>query len=174
MNLRGTLIGNGKSLLTWTAADVTNETQFVIQYSKDGTRFMDIATLSSGARRYEHDFGASTAYYRVIAVEKNYPQVFSNIVSVKNNNPAKGIQLAMIPNPVRSNASFELSTSDAGGRFEWQLINNNGQLLQKGSGQLPDAGRIYQPVNAAILPGGRYILHLVINGKVYSSSFIKQ
>ncbi len=172
--LNGSLNGNGKSILNWTAVDVTNETKFRLQYGTDGSRFTDITNLSYNARRYEHAFGAATGYYRIIATEDNRPDVFSNIVSVKNNKPVKGVQLNVLPNPVQSNASFELSTSDGGGKFEWQLLNNNGQVLQKGSGSLPEAGRIFQPVNAAVLPTGRYTIRLGLNGKTFTAPFIKQ
>jgi trimeric autotransporter adhesin len=172
--LNGSLNGNGKAVLNWAASDVSNEAKFILQYGTDGSRFTDITTLSSGARRYEHGFGAAIGYYRIIATEENYPEVLSNIVSVKNNKPAKGTQLNVFPNPVQSSASFELSTSSGGGKFEWQLLGNNGQVIQRGTGTLPEAGRIFQPVNAAILPTGRYTIRIGLNGKSYTSPFIKQ
>lgn len=172
--LNGSLNGNGKSLLNWTAADVSNDTKFRLQYGTDGSRFTDVAKLSSGARRYEHAFGAAIGYYRILATEENQPDVISNIVSVKNNKPANGVRLNIFPNPVQSNASFDLSTNDGGGNYEWQLLNDNGQVLQKGSGTLPEGGRIFQLVNAAILPTGRYTIRLGLNGKTNTAPFIKQ
>jgi hypothetical protein len=174
VRLQASLAGNGKSLLTWTAEDVTSETKFMVQYSPDGSRFTDVNELSYSARRMEHSFGAEMGYYRVIATEATRQPVFSNIVSVKNNRPVKGVQLNVLPNPVQANASFELTTNGNGGKFEWQLLNNNGQFIQRGTGTLPDAGRIYQPINAAVLPAGRYILRLSIGGKLYTSAIIKQ
>jgi trimeric autotransporter adhesin len=174
VRLQASLAGNGKSLLNWTAEDVTSETKFMVQYSHDGSRFTDVNELSSSARRFEHSFGAETGYYRVIATEATRQPVFSNIVSVKNNKPVKGVVLNILPNPVVLNASFELTTNRNGGKFEWQLLNNNGQLIQRGTGTLPDAGRIYQPINAAVLPAGRYTLRLSIGGKLYTSPIIKQ
>jgi hypothetical protein len=172
--LNGSLNGNGKAVLSWTASDVSSDTKFILQYGTDGSRFTDAATLSSNARRYEHAFGAAIGYYRIMATEDKQPEVLSNIVSVKNNKPAKGTQLNVLPNPVQSIASFELSTSSGGGKFEWQLLSNNGQVIQRGSGTLPEAGRIFQPMNAAILPAGRYTIRVGMNGKSYTSPFIKQ
>jgi hypothetical protein len=174
ITLQASLAGNGKSLLTWNAVDVTNDTRFMVQYSTDGSRFMDITELGSGARRYEHAFGATTGYYRIIGNEDNLTPVFSNIVSVKNNKPVKGIQMNVFPNPAITNTSIELTTNNKGGRFEWTLINNSGQLIQRGTGNLPEAGRIYQPINAAVLPKGRYSIRLTINDQLFISSFIKQ
>jgi hypothetical protein len=172
--LQASLLSNGKSLLTWDAADVTNDTRFIIQYSSDGARFMDIAELGPAARRYEHAFGAATGYYRIIATENDRTPVFSNIVSVKNNRPVKGIQFTIFPNPAVTNTVFELTTNDKGGPFEWSLINSTGQFIQRGSGTLPEAGRVYQPINAAVLPRGRYMVRISINGSLFTSSFIKQ
>jgi hypothetical protein len=174
ITLRASLAGNGKSLLTWDAIDVTNDTRFMVQYSSDGSRFTDITELGSAARRYEHAFGATTGYYRIIGNEDNLTPVFSNIVSVKNNRPVKGIQMNVFPNPAITNTSIELTTNNKGGRFEWVLINNSGQFIQRGTGNLPEAGRIYQPINAAILPKGRYTIRLTINEQLFTSSFIKQ
>ena len=172
--LNGSLNGIGKAVLNWTAIDVSNETKFILQYGTDGSHFTDVTTLSSGARRYEHSFGAAIGYYRIMATEENQPEVLSNIVSVKNNKPVKGVRLNISPNPVQSNALFELSTSDGGGKYEWQLLSNNGQVIQRGTGTLPEAGRIFQPVNAAVLPTGRYTIRVGMNGKSYTSAFIKQ
>lgn len=174
VTLQATLAGNGKSLLTWDAVDVTNDTRFMVQYCTDGARFMDITEMGSGARRFEHAFGATTGYYRIIANEDGHSPVFSNIVSVKNNKPVNGIRLNLFPNPAVPNTSIELTTNNKGGRFEWALIDNSGQFIQRGTGNLPEAGRIYQPINAAVLSKGRYTVRVTINGEMHTSSFIKQ
>ncbi len=174
IRLTGVLNGNGKALLTWSAIDVSSDTKFYVEYSTDGSRFMKLAELTSNARRYEHAFAAATGYYRVTGMEDNQAPVFSNIVSIKNNMPVKGVQVRMLPNPVQSAASFELSSGNAGGNFNWQLISNDGRVLQSGTGILPEAGRIYQPVNVAKLSQGIYTISISLEGRMYTSAFVKQ
>jgi streptogramin lyase len=131
---------DNKVLLGWQTATEINTDYFEVQHSSDGIHFTDIdRTAAAGnsttlqSYQYTDDLSVlvnipAAVYYRLRETDKDGSINFSNIVSVKPEEP--GIMLKVMPNPVQStlniaytsnvNETLLLKVFDMGGRMIMQ------------------------------------------------------
>ena len=172
VKLEGTIQTDGRSLLKWTTVDETVHTHYHLQYSTDGVAFSEIADLNYTTKQYKHDLRSSVGYYRIMATENGQAPVFSNTVRVKTNNPIKGLQLRIVPNPVTTSGSFIISDSE-GGTYYWQMMNASGQILRSGKEQIVPGGSRHHSINTSTLPAGLYRIKVIQGKASVVNAFIK-
>jgi hypothetical protein len=118
----------GKHLLSWNyqAGEIIENT--VVESSADGLTFTPVATVEGAARSFTHKpVSNGPMYYRVkVITAKNQTAYLSNVVHTKQIGPVKKIQLM----PRTNSGTVSLYSS---GRFNYQLLTAQGQLLQSGT-----------------------------------------
>ena len=109
-NLQGNL-KDGVVKLSWTTSREVNFSHFEVEKSIDGSKYMQIGTVQSGASQYS--FVDKTAlgkinYYRLKVVDHDANFVYSKILIIRND--GSNVVLKLTPNPVNTtlNVSFML------------------------------------------------------------------
>jgi len=168
---------NGKTnKLSWSIANEQNLNYFVLQRSRDGQSFTDIAQIkNTNDPGYSYDdtmtTNASGIYYyrlKIVDIDGNfkYSDVVKIILEPKevlasvSPNPFKDLLVVTVQSPSHDNAIFALT--DLSGR---QLFRKN-ESLSRGSNviHINENGK---------LPGGTYILTIITSGKTQSFKLIR-
>jgi len=150
--------------LDWTTSREFNADHFEIERSEDGINFrkigMTAAQNTNGTNNYHYNDHLplnGIAWYRIRSVDRNGEYKYSKVVVVSdhrtNNN---GIYI--INNPVYQ---FIYLFTGAGyeGKYDYSIINANGQLMQKGNISASAGGITTIPLTAVMAPGV-YVLDL--------------
>ena len=173
VSLTASLEGENKASLSWKSIDASNKVKYHVQYSMDGINFNEIGQLPYNITSFKHLLSTSIGYYRVMGAEPNGGPIFSNVVSIKSNKPAKGLQLKVSPNPMSSTGNLTISSSFSG-NYIWQLCNVQGSALKAGHGSLQAGGSINQVVDVSKLSPGMYLMRVIQGNEKITASFIKQ
>ena len=173
VNLFGSLNSNGTAQLKWTTTDETTKARYHLQYSSSGNDYVDIADLPYNVKSFTHNLNTPIGYYRIKAVDINQSPLFSNIVAVKASNKIKGLQVKVLPNPVKDAASFVVS-NDMASPFSWMLVDNTGKLLQRGTGKITVGAATMVPLQVNQLTAGTYRVVVTMGKDKVTSGFVKQ
>lgn len=169
---------NEEVVLTWATATENNNLGFVIEQSKDGISFEQVAFVdgagnSSEILYYQFSiFNQESAYYRLKQIDFDNQFTYSQMRFV-NANKSNGQQVFKIfPNPTTSIVKLELSDyfdED----LELQVISEKGKILWRGKGKLQDLENSLNRVLEA-QPKGLYILNLGNKNNQYQEKIILQ
>lgn len=158
-------------MLKWTTADEVNASYFGIEFSNDGTNFIEVAQTKTrnrpGEQRYEYRHLApvgNTLYYRIKQVDMDGKYQYSKIVRITR---AMESMITIYPNPASSHIAVRnINVAEIGlvriysgdGRMVRELVLGNQATINVGN-----------------LKNGYYTLHIVRkNGMVEVKPFIKQ
>ena len=164
-----------QNILRWKTDNEINLENYVIERSIDGRNFSSIGSIqanrSVGVNQYTFPdiFPVKgTNYYRLRSVDLDRHFSLSAIRSVyqEQNNV-----LAIYPNPVKNNMSFMVDVAE-NVKAVMEIFTMDGKLYKTGSIVLT-AGSGKQHINVSELPQGSYILKLIVQNKILTSSFVK-
>lgn len=144
-----------KNVLIWSTASETNNLQFEIERSNDGSLFERIGTVSAAGNGniiHHYNFtdsnlSAGKYYYRLRQKDTDGRHSFSNIILLADSrgaitvypNPASGIVSVLFNSPVKNETYF--------------LLNSNGQTIQRATFNGTTGA-----INLAANPAGIYYL----------------
>lgn len=146
---------NGKIMLNWSAASLSNIDRFIAERSADGRIYSTIGELPSSVANFtDIQPLPGLNYYRIKAIEKDGKISYSNIAVVLDE--AKGVALISIsPNPVVS-GNFKLNVSAAQNmQMDIVITDMQGRLVQKQKVNMT-AGFNTIPINVTNLAAGTY------------------
>jgi hypothetical protein len=130
------------NLLHWISENEYNVDRFEIQKSIDAVNYSAIGTVrgrnSSEREYYNYSDRSATGivYYRLRMIDFDGSYTYSRIIAIANAADGSGI---LTKNPA-INVITLFNQSSVQGPFQYQLMNNSGQLLLKGTINLPARG----------------------------------
>ena len=138
LSFMATVSSQNTVLLSWQTSNEQNTSNFIIQYSSNGTSFASVASISSkGLGNNEYDYfdtkaNAGIVYYRLVSVDKSGKFTYSKVVEVVLNK--QGI-LSLYPNPAKNvlNVSIANSTKEIA---VVQVIDLLGKVVKQQTVQL--------------------------------------
>lgn len=109
---------NNAAQLVWTTVSEINTSKFIVEKSTDNKTWKDIATAKAAGESstpkdysYNDNMGASPlAYYRILCVDGNGLETYSNDIVIKSGAPETS-QMSAFPNPFTSLLKVELTSS---------------------------------------------------------------
>ncbi len=152
--------------LSWKTAQEQNSSQFIIQYSGNGTDWFDIASVaaagnSNTTRSYgytQYNPAPGRNYYRLKEIDIDGQFSLSDIKWLDWKFYSE--QMTVSPNPVRDQFILQLNGLRPG-RYELQLINVSGQLMMQKSITLTQTNTRLVLNRQSQMGGGLYFLRLL-------------
>jgi len=163
-----------KTQLTWDTEEESNMKSYVIQYSKDGKQFKDIASIpsvnSSIKKRYYAELDKQTdakGYYRLAQIEKNGMKSFSKTIVLTIDN-----SMSISCNTIASSSLSIKVNTEKQSQLKLLLYNQNGQLIQS-ENRITNKGLNEWNVSTSKAKNGLYLLsirdtsgHIVYSDKI--------
>ena len=108
-------LANGVVKLTWSTSREINSSHFVIEKNVEGTKYIPIGTVQSGAGQYSFTDNTPLGkmnYYRLRIVDKDNNFAYSKVLIIRND--GSNVVLKLTPNPVNTNlnVSFRLDQDE--------------------------------------------------------------
>jgi hypothetical protein len=108
------------NILDWTTTEENNSDHFELEYSKDGSNFVKIATVNAKGwsattldYAYTHaQVTGTAAYYRLKIVDKDLNFEYSNVVLLKRS-AISSIDYTVYPNPFADKVTVNVTTESA-------------------------------------------------------------
>ena len=167
----------------WQTENESTISNYEVEGSSDGTKFTKLSALASKAGNgssyswFDLNASAGDHYYRIKSSTVNGDKKYSSTVKVTiAGTPVTedSKQLIVYPNPVKGNASLQLTFLERG-MYIIEITNINGQMVKRLS--IVHNGGTFKynfPVDGN-LPAGKYQLKLTDGGNVnYITSMIKE
>jgi hypothetical protein len=150
-----------KTLLTWDTEEENNMRSYVIQYSKDGKFFRDIASIpsvnSSIRKRYQIELEKQSdakGYYRLAQIEKNGMKSFSKTIVLTIDN-----SISISCNTIASTSLYIKVNTEKQSQLKLMLYNQNGQLIQS-ENRITNKGFNEWNVSTSTAKNGLYLLSI--------------
>jgi uncharacterized repeat protein (TIGR03803 family) len=163
--------------LKWTAS-CTNDVDFSIERSVDGTNFQQIALVMATQQDCGNPFTVLDqhppvkAYYRLKMTEQNGPVKYSNIILL-NRDGKDNFTVSIFPNPVvGSHANLQINTTKKMS-IPFTISDAMGRIVMQRE-VIVQAGTNSYPVPVATLPAGVYQLTYNDGEKNNTVRFVKQ
>lgn len=180
LSMTATSNADKSATIKWQVAIEVNLQHYEVEKGTSPTNFRQFGsnTLPIGggnAASYTlTDFNPAKGinYYRIKAISKNGNITYSNIVKLdlfeKNNS------VSVFPNPANGN-TINLRFNDMAGKYQYNIVNNVGQVMQTGNIQVAKALVEKNILFNVPLPQGMYYMQMVNEyGKLYSVAFSMQ
>ncbi|RYF85114.1 MAG: T9SS type A sorting domain-containing protein, partial [Chitinophagaceae bacterium] len=173
LSFDATLAGK-QAQLKWQTANETDQTNFEVQKSFNGTQFFKIATIQGREFRHSYSFNdpellKDFAYYRIVVKDPGSKKI-SNVELLKTSDQSIGFM--SVTNPfydklvfdyhIQQNAVVTIVISDAHGR----TLKSFKQSLVKGANEV-------RVENLSSLSGGSYILQVISPDGIQSRKLVK-
>ena len=161
--------------LSWSTATEENNAYFDIERSIDGIHFEKIGTVQGSGTTYvaqeysyidENPVG-STLYYRLKQVDYDGVFQYHNIVAVNFKRSSNDIDIFSV---LGGHQIDVVLTSPNIETLEISIFDINGQLI-KSMNYFSNNYR--QTIDISELQSGVYLLRAIVNGQVYSKTFVK-
>lgn len=137
LSFNGIKLNRKKARLNWKLDPFQQADTYIIMKSTDGTRFREMATVSSNSNAvYSFDDDAllpGTNYYKLIMIENNGDTTESKLVAVTNDQ--KGLEFTGWQRSTANEFTFSLSSS-AAVMIQWQVMDLAGRIINNGSKQM--------------------------------------
>lgn len=159
----------------WKTANETDVAHYEVQRSFDNSGFITIAAVPArnikDIQSYMYDDAAAPfgkMYYRIKSMDVDGSVQFSRIVSLSSVSAGK---LSILQNPFKT--QIELTGINMPHtNYQYQLLNNSGQVVQQGVHKFGGNGNLIIPVQQ--VTSGTYILSVKYNTETYVVKIIKQ
>lgn len=166
---------DNKSILTWTTSSETNNSHFLIEWSRDAKEWNEIGTVKGSGTTHEakeysyihENPKAGINYYRLTQVDFD---------GRKETFPAKSVffesnqrNFDIIPNLAFNNVKIEFEKPVENGRLH--IYNIDGQLMQT---YVLASGIDILRIDVSGLPAGQYIAKYIDGEDTINKKFIKQ
>jgi hypothetical protein len=164
------------SQLDWTTSREFNVDHFEIERSEDGISFRKIGLTASlntnGTNNYRYNDNLplnGIAWYRIKSVDRNGEYNYSKVAVVSDHRISNN-GIYVINNPVYQFIYLSTGVSYEG-KYDYSIINANGQLMQKGNITASAGGITTIPLSVA-MASGVYVLDLRNNVHVLSQKIV--
>ncbi|MBS1935168.1 MAG: PQQ-dependent sugar dehydrogenase, partial [Bacteroidetes bacterium] len=159
-------IKNNVSQLQWITENESGTQEFAIERSTDGVRFDSIGVEAANGNdgRFTYDFNDAeisqltcpAVYYRLKIIDVASDYIYSDIIKL----PLNGVAGSLIvrPNPAVNSTTVQI-TAVADDNANWELIDNNGASVLRGSTLLRKGVNAFD-INLGSLPKGMYYLKI--------------
>ncbi|HYF33116.1 MAG TPA: hypothetical protein VD993_18455 [Chitinophagaceae bacterium] len=118
--------GNGIHALNWNYQTADPIQSFEVQSSADGSRFETLVSLQSSERSMFYKYlSDKKIFYRIKALTPDERAYYSNIIALQAGEAGKPVQ-------VMSTLIGARLGINSTGQYQYQLLQQNGQLLQQG------------------------------------------
>jgi hypothetical protein len=152
------------SQLDWVTSREFNVDHFEIERSEDGIHFRKIGSTAAqnttGTNNYRYNDHLplnGMAWYRIKSVDRDGQYSYSKVAIVSDHR-SNNTGIYIINNPVYEFIYLFTGTTYAG-KYDYSIINANGQLMQKGNITTSAGGITTIPLKAA-MASGVYVLDL--------------
>lgn len=117
---------NGVHALNWTYATTEDIAYFEVQSSADGVRFGQLLQAKTQERSISYKpLSQGRMFYRIRAVMPDERSYYSNIIALQQGHDGRPVQVLQ----TLVNTSVAVNSN---GRYNYQLLLQNGQLISKG------------------------------------------
>ncbi len=159
---------NGKqNLLHWSTVSEQNNTGFEVQRSNDGYGFNKVGFVNSKAVngnsnfKLNYDFSdiaftVSANYYRLKQIDKDGKFSYSNIVLLRDQNPAADSTISVYPNPAKNILNIKIFAHNSKD-IKLSVIDISGKIFLTKSTLVSDGETIIQ-VDVSHLAAGTYFI----------------
>jgi hypothetical protein len=145
---------------------------YTIEKSTNGANFNFLtkinATNQPGAHQYNYTDNNALAkkqYYRLKMEAANGRTEYSNTILLTH---TKNISISLFPNPAKN--YITLNFGENKNNVDWQMMNSEGAILQKGKHQNSNS----LSINIMQLPKGIYTIRLHMGEQIEAISFVKE
>ena len=163
--------------LDWVTARESALSHFEIERSENGISFkrLDrVAAVGAGSGVYTFMDPRPIAglhYYRLKMVDQDGRYKISPVVKIANA-VAESSEMTLYPNPVRGNGvQIRLADVDPSSRFQWQILNAEGNQVASGNGLLFTINQSISGFSNK-LPSGIYVVTLRGSKKQYTTRMV--
>jgi photosystem II stability/assembly factor-like uncharacterized protein len=162
---------NDNILVSWSVANESHHTAYILQRSNDGIVFNDITRINgTGQPVAEYRFtdiniNSKIVYYRVKETEGTN-NIFSNVVSIRLDEKTPAIQI--LPNPVHNGSLHYGFVNNNAQNYEINILTTDGRIVlvhRSGAG----IGDLY----IGNLQNGLYKMVIKQNKEIYQTTFVK-
>lgn len=168
---------NEHAELTWTTAQGSTASQFIVERSTDGTAFREAGIVFSKSEeavvyKFKDQIrgaNGTNLYYRIRTEDNRGKYEYSEIRVLKIG--ASPATITTFPNPVVNKVVITLPASWSGKQINYELIDLNGKSVARFSGSVNNQT---QELNVAHLNGGYYYLRVNCNGEQISKKILKK
>ena len=158
---------NCDNIIRWTTESETNNDYFVIESSRDASRFEAVGTVDGNgdsrqhrSYEYSHNAGGGTMYYRIKQVDLDGRIGFSEILKSRNTQCQEATLIAVYPNPTSANyINVELRSETSDQDLTVDITNQVGQVVWSGTGNMVHGGQMMN-LDISGLHSGVYMLSL--------------
>lgn len=175
------LLKNNDAVLSWQTATEYNVTRFVIQRSKDGTNFSDIAFVNArntGVQQQQYAYTDQDVfagmqakfYYRLKTLDKDGKFSLSKIVELSKS--GTNISISISPNPVKNILTINYNSGKMQSGFI-RITDAAGKVLYT-SGSIAGNSAGQEIINVSRFSKGIYYLQIINGQEKKSVSFIKE
>ncbi|MDA7502316.1 T9SS type A sorting domain-containing protein, partial [Chitinophagales bacterium] len=166
------------NFLYWSTASENNSDSFVLEYSKNGEQFTEIARLEAAGQSntvLSYDFLHADApegvsYYRLVEFDQDGTSTMSNVVSLYRDRGTVSITgIAPVPTSDVINVSY---TGSLEGEVQVRVYSVSGQLMLSQT-QLLDPISQRMSMDVSQLPAGSYFISLTGDTVSAEARFVK-
>jgi acetyl esterase/lipase len=157
VNFKG-ILEKHKIVLSWSAENEINISNFEIQKSKDGIRFQTIAIVDSkgtanGTYTYEDANDLNTInYYKLRINDKDSQFKYSPIISI--NNPENvNFDIQISPNPIQDYLNIHVINANS---LDYTIVNALGNIILKSKENVVNNG---VKIDFSAYPAGSYFIY---------------
>ncbi|GAB4094070.1 T9SS type A sorting domain-containing protein [Flaviaesturariibacter terrae] len=154
---------SGSDELQWSTATESNNGGFTVEESSDGRNFTAVATVAGAGNstidnhyHYTRRNAQGTRYYRIRQTDLDGRYSYTSVIRLSDGSATGGLQATFGANPVRGNASVQLTAAQAG-TVQLALFDAQGRALWQQRSTL-GAGTQTISVPLSAQPAGVYFL----------------
>ncbi len=166
--------------LNWVTTMEREASHFEVERSFDGQSYDEqgivIADGNSGIKQNYHfddKIGTASAgiiYYRLRMVDMNGKYLYSEVVTVRNENESEQLTVSTFPNPTTTDLQVSIPAGWQNKAVTYSVYSLNGSLVHiKTNGSAPQT----ETIHVAELPQGTYIVRVVAGSQSTARKFIK-
>ena len=162
--------------VSWTTSFESNTSNFVVERSADGVRFVTIGQVTaSGNSNVNHDYSfmdmapaKGINYYRLRIVDRDNSSKLSAVRNVRNEGSA---DVAVYPNPVKNNLQVSIS-ADKADRATIQVVDLNGKLVYSQAVHVNEGSNTLS-IQTGTFTSGAYVIKVQLSDDVVVKKFNK-
>ena len=163
---------NNNALVSWSNPLEDNVTRYVIQFSADGSDFVDVGSVAAMGYKnysYEHpnNFTNAASYYRIKMLDDNNNATYSFIRALSSSVS----EIRVFPNPVSNILTMNFSESWIGEEVKIDIINSVGQIVLQ---QEIDGTKYDEYLDLSSIKSGVYFLQLQFEEQKKTIRFVKE
>jgi hypothetical protein len=167
--------------VSWATTNEINAAYYEVERSSDGIGFNGVAQEDASqslnpVHSYSindqlYNINSNIIYYRLRIVDNDGKYTYSNVVSVKLNQPQNNFSI--YPNPVDNYAVMNVY-AEKQGTGVLRVIDNSGKPLTSKSFSVTNGNNSVVIDQLGFLPRGIYVIQVMVNDNVYTQKILKK